>query len=229
MKVSDLLKKATKLKKENKVEEAIKVLDEAYKKGIYEPPSYEMGEDEEYTDFDKLLTLQDLVRKAKYLQEVGKIDESLKYLDELIKSTSNRANYSVWEIDELSNLHNHKAIVLKKEKRFNEEFVERVESYCLAGISLLIKSSEKPKLTGDEFTDELIIENNKRIKKKFGFELKNKIDPKKLLKFVEDNLKKSNIKTDKREIVGFIQSVITQQFKTDKIGKEFKKLIKGSL
>ena len=229
MKVSDLLKKATKLKKENKVEEAIKVLDEAYKKGIYEPPSYEMGEDEEYTDFDKLLTLQDLVRKAKYLQEVGKIDESLKYLDELIKSTSNRANYSVWEIDELSNLHNHKAIVLKKEKRFNEEFVERVESYCLAGISLLIKSSEKPKLTGDEFTDELIIENNKSIKKKFGFELKNKIDPKKLLKFVEDNLKKSNIKTDKREIVGFIQSVITQQFKTDKIGKEFKKLIKGSL
>ena len=229
MKVSDLLKKATKLKKENKVEEAIKVLDEAYKKGIYEPPSYEMGEDEEYTDFDKLLTLQDLVRKAKYLQEVGKIDESLKYLDELIKSTSNRANYSVWEIDELSNLHNHKAIVLKKEKRFNEEFVERVESYCLAGISLLIKSSEKPKLTGDEFTDELIIENNKSIKKKFGFELKNKIDPKRLLKFVEDNLKKSNIKTDKREIVGFIQSVITQQFKTDKIGKEFKKLIKGSL
>ena len=39
MKVSDLLKKATILKKENKVEEAIKVLDEAYKKGIYEPPS----------------------------------------------------------------------------------------------------------------------------------------------------------------------------------------------
>ena len=70
------------------------VLDEAYKNGIYEPPSYEMEEDEEYTDFDKLLTLQDLVRKAKYLQEIGKIDESLKYLDELIKSTSSRANYS---------------------------------------------------------------------------------------------------------------------------------------
>ena len=118
MKVRDLLKKATKLKKENKVEEAIKVLDEAYNNGIYEPPSYEMEEDEEYADFDKLLTLQDLVRKAKYLQEIGKIDESLKYLDELIKSTSSRANYSVWEIDELSNIHNHKAIVLKKEIKF---------------------------------------------------------------------------------------------------------------
>ena len=46
----------------------------------------------EYTDFDKLLTLQDLVRKAKYLQEIGKIDESLKYLDELIKSTLRVAN-----------------------------------------------------------------------------------------------------------------------------------------
>ena len=107
-----------KLKKENKVEEATKVLDEAYNNGIYEPSSYETEEDEEYADFDKLLTLQDLVRKAKYLQEIGKIDESLKYLDELIKSTSSRANYSVWEIDELSNIHNHKAIVLKKEKRF---------------------------------------------------------------------------------------------------------------
>ncbi len=229
MNVRDLLKKATKLKKENKVEEAIKVLDEAYKKGIYEPPSTEVESEDEYIDFDKLLTLEDLVRKAKYLQEVGKINQALNYLDELIVSTSKRANYSVWEIDELSKLHNHKAIVLKKEKRYDEEFVERVESYCLAGISLLIKSSEKPKLTGDEFTDELIIENNKSIKKKFGFELKNKIDPKRLLKFVEDNLKKSNIKTDKREIVGFIQSVITQQFKTGKIGKEFKKLIKGSL
>mgnify|MGYP003689168731 CR=1 FL=1 len=130
MKVRDLLKKATKLKKENKVEEAIQVLDEAYKKGIYEPPSHQMEEDEEYTDFDKLLTLQDLVRKAKYLQEIGKIDESLTYLDELIKNTSSRANYSVWEIDELSNVHNHKAIVLKKEKRFNEEFIERLKS-CL--------------------------------------------------------------------------------------------------
>ena len=151
MKVRDLLKKATKLKKENKVEEAIKILDEAYKNGIYEPPSYEMEEDEEYTDFDKLLTLQDLVRKAKYLQEIGKIDESLKYLDELIKSTSSRANYSVWEIDELSNIHNHKAIVLKKEKRFNEEFIERLKSYCLRGISANLKSASKDKFLSKNF------------------------------------------------------------------------------
>ena len=226
MKVRDLLKKATKLKKENKVEEAIKVLDEAYKNGIYEPPSYEMEEDEEYTDFDKLLTLQDLVRKAKYLQEIGKIDESLKYLDELIKSTSSRANYSVWEIDELSNLHNHKAIVLKKEKRFNEEFIERIKSYCLRGISTNIKANKKPSKTGDDFIDELKLKDFKRNRKDWLFTLENLLEPKRLLKFIEDNSKKTTIKFDKREVVGFVQLVINQQFKTDKIGIEFKKLIK---
>lgn len=121
MKVSNLLKKATKLKKENKVEEAIKVLDEAYKKGFYQPSSMELSLSEmKDIDSDNILSLQDLVRKAKYLQEIGKIDESLKYLDELIKSTSSRANYSIWEIDDLSSLHNHKAIVLKKE--WEEEY-----------------------------------------------------------------------------------------------------------
>ena len=92
MNVRDLLKKATKLKKENKIEDAIKTLDQAYKKGIYEPPSHEISEDEDYTDFDKLLSLQDIVRKAKYLQELGKIDEALNYLDELLsipKDTNN--------------------------------------------------------------------------------------------------------------------------------------------
>jgi len=226
MKVGDLLKKATKLKKENKVEEAIQVLDEAYKKGIYEPPSHQMEEDEDYTDFDKLLTLQDLVRKAKYLQEIGKIDASLTYLDDLIKNTSSRANYSVWEIDELSNVHNHKAIVLKKEKRFNEEFIERVKSYCLRGISLNIKTNKKPEKTGDNFTDEFNLKNFNRNKKTFSSELKNLLDPIRLLKFVEDNSKKTQISFDKKEVVGFIQLVINNHYKTDKISIELKKLIK---
>ena len=69
MKVSALLKKANKLKKENKVEEAIKVLDEAYEKGIYQPSSFEMEEDQKYTDSDNILSLQDLVRKAKISSE----------------------------------------------------------------------------------------------------------------------------------------------------------------
>ena len=211
MKVSALLKKANKLKKENKVEEAIKVLDEAYEKGIYQPSSFEMEEDQKYTDSDNILSLQDLVRKAKYLQVVGKIDEALKYLDQLIKSTSSRANYSIWEIDELSSLHNHKAIVLKKEKRFNEEFIERLKSYSLEGISANLKSASKDISFGKTFVPIL----------------KHYLDPVNLLKFVEDNSKKTTIKFDKREVVRFIQLVINQQYKTDKIGIEFKKLVKG--
>jgi tetratricopeptide (TPR) repeat protein len=210
MKVSDLLKKATKLKKENKVEEAIKVLDEAYEKGIYQPSSFEMKEDQKYTDLDNTLSLQDLVRKAKYLQEIGKIDESLKYLDDLIKPTSGRANYSIWEIDDLSSLHNHKAIVLKKEKRFNEEFIERLKSYSLEGISANLKSANK----------------DISFSKSFVPILKHYLDPVKLLKFIEDNSKKTTIKFDKREVVRFVQLVINQQYKTDRIGIEFKKLVK---
>ena len=85
MNVRTLLKKATCLKKQNKVEDAIKVLEQAYEIGIYEPPSTEVGDVDDYIDEDKLLVLADLVRKAKYLQEIGKIDEALVYLDKLIK------------------------------------------------------------------------------------------------------------------------------------------------
>ena len=56
--------------------------------------------------------------------------------------------------------------------------------------------------------------------------LKHYLDPVNLLKFVEDNSKKTTIKFDKREVVRFIQLVINQQYKTDKIGIEFKKLVK---
>ena len=37
----------------------------------------------------------------------------------------------------------------------------------------------------------------------------------------------TTIKFDKREVVGFVQLVINQHYKTDKIGIEFKKLVKG--
>ena len=56
--------------------------------------------------------------------------------------------------------------------------------------------------------------------------LKHMLDPVKLLKFAEDNSKKTTIKFDKREVVGFTQLVINQQYRTDKIGIEFKKLVK---
>ena len=67
----------------------------------------------------------------------------------------------------------------------------------------------------------------KRNRKDLLFTLENLLDPKRLLKFVEDNSKKTSIKFDKREVVGFVQLVINQHYKTDKIGIEFKKLVKG--
>ena len=57
--------------------------------------------------------------------------------------------------------------------------------------------------------------------------MKHYLDPVKLLKFIEDNSKKTTIKFDKREVVRFVQLVINQQYKTDKIGIEFKKLVRG--
>ena len=210
MNVRTLLKKATSLKKQNKVEEAIKVLDQAYEIGIYEPPSTEVDDVDDYIDEDKLLVLADLVRKAKYLQEIGKKDESLVYLDKLIEDTSSRANYNIWEIHELSDIHNHKAIVLKKEKRYNDEFIERVRSYCLRGIAVNLKANS----------------NNEFLSKNSQEELKNLLDPNRILKFVEDNSKKVSNKFEKKDVVGFIQVVINQQYKTDKIGIEFKKLVK---
>ncbi len=94
----------------------------------------------------------------------------------------------------------------------------------MRGISVNIKSSKKPKKTGDDFIDELNLKGFNRDRKDFLFTLRNLLDPKRLLKFVEDNSKKTEMKFDKREIVGFMQLVITQQYKTDKIVKEFKKI-----
>ena len=82
-KVRELLKKATKLKKQNKIEEAIRVLEEAYSVGELEPAR-------SYSSFivsselDNYYTIEDLVRKSKYLQTAGKIDESLAFLDQII-------------------------------------------------------------------------------------------------------------------------------------------------
>ena len=70
------------------------------------------------------------------------------------------------------------------------------------------------------------MKNFKSNRDKFLFELKNLLDPKRLLNFVEDNSKKSNLKFDKREVVGFIQLVINENYTNDKIGIEFKKIIK---
>lgn len=208
MNVRDLLKKATQLKKEKNIEEAINMLDQAYSKGIYEPPS-QFSDDCSDSKLDQLLNINDLVRKAKYLQELGKFHDSIQYIDNLIEKTSNRANYSVWEIDELSELHNHKAIILKKEKKFNDEFVERMKSYCLSGISATIKSQ-----SNDDF-----------LKKRFQLIQKNYLKEEYIKKFILDNSKKTNIEFNFDQFIKTVQKVIKLEYKTEKIHSEFIKLI----
>jgi len=208
MNVKDLLKKATQLKKEKNIEEAIDMLDQAYSKGIYEPPS-QFSDDFTDSKLDQLLNINDLVRKAKYLQELGKFHDSIQYIDNLIEKTSNRANYSVWEIDELSELHNHKAIILKKEKKFNDEFVERIKSYCLSGISATIKSQ-----SNDDF-----------LKKRFLLIQKNYLKEESIKKFILDNSKKTKIDFNFEQFIKTVQKVIKLEYKTEKIHSEFIKLI----
>ena len=81
------------------------------------------------------------------------------------------------------------------------------------------RSSYPKSFSFSEVSDKFLSEN-------FIPVLKHMLDPVKLLKFVEDNSKKTTIKFDKREVVGFTQLVINQQYRTDKIGIEFKKLVK---
>jgi len=209
MKMRNLLKQATQLKKEKNIEGAIKALDEAYSKGFYEPPS-SFTEDLSESNFDLVLNINDLVRKAKYLQELGKFNESIIYLDNLIVNTSLRANYSVWEIDELSKLHNHKAIILKKEKKFNDEFVERMKSFCLSGISATIKSQSD---------DEFLKERFRKIQNDF---LKVEF----IKKFILDNSKKTKIEFNIDQFIMIVQKVIKLDYKTEKIHDEFIKLLK---
>ena len=143
-KVRELLKKATKLKKQNKIEEAIRVLEEAYSVGELEPAR-------SYSSFivsselDNYYTIEDLVRKSKYLQTAGKIDESLAFLDQIILETNKSAKNNIWEIFSLSSLYDYRSIILKKEKRYNEAFVSKIKYYCLDGIASFHRTGEEKK------------------------------------------------------------------------------------
>ena len=200
----DLLKQATKFKKEGKIQEAINSLEKAYETGVYEPSNVEVMPDE-YVDFDKLIGIVDLVRKAKYLQELGKINDSLNYIDWLINEELPRSSNNGWVVLDLSELFNHKAIILKKEKRYNDEFIARVKSYCLAGISHNMNIDINPK--------------------SFKKKLKTQIDPTNIEKFIDKMIKKVTLNFDKRQLTGLIQVIITQDFKINGFDNKFKKLL----
>ena len=130
MKARDLLKQATKLKKSGNTIEAIKCLEKAYSIGDFESASSNSNDPYSNDGLNNFYTIQDLVRKSKYLQEIGKFKEAIIFIDNLINETTKRTKNSVWEIFDLVNLLEHRAIILNKEKRFDESFVDKVKSYC---------------------------------------------------------------------------------------------------
>ena len=220
-----LLKKATQLKKLKKIDEAINKLEEAYAIGSYSYPS-EVTNSVNDEDLDNYITTEDLVRKAKYLQESGKFKEALIYLNELMENTSSRANKSVWEIFDLSKLYNHRAIILKKEKNFKEEFLDRIRSYCLDGVATRLSMPPKPTGdTGDELF-RLKFSNYKNDVKRIQNILISNTNPKKLLKFIKDNSANINEKIDYNIIAAFMLKMIMFDTDTDQSLLELKKLIK---
>ena len=213
-----LLKEATKLKKSKQIEKAIKVLEKAYEIGEYDSPSKESSYSENQ-NLDNYFTLDDLVRKAKYLQELGQFDQAISFIDELIDDTQKRTRESVWEIDELSKLHHHKSIILKKEKKYKEEFVNRIKSYCLDGIAMTHKF---PKKTDKSFSDGSYDREVKRIRSI----VKNLADHQNLMTFINKNLKKIKLTEDqKRQLAGFMMKMILLDH-NDEVYKSLKELNK---
>jgi hypothetical protein len=196
-KVRELLKKATKLKKQNKIEEAIRVLEEAYSVGELEPAR-------SYSSFivsselDNYYTIEDLVRKSKYLQTAGKIDESLAFLDQIILETNKSAKNNIWEIFSLSSLYDYRSIILKKEKRYNEAFVSKIKYYCLDGIASFHRTGEEKK------EKNYSVERQKNIVNI----VKTKTNGKFILEFINSNNKKVDLKYDQRQLVEFIMKAI---------------------
>ena len=95
------------------------------------------------------------MRKAKYLQQIGKFKEAITFVDNLIKETTKRTKNSVWEIFDLGKLFEHRAIILNKEKRFDESFIDRVKFYCIDGIATRLSAPIKPKSEPNNEYDKL--------------------------------------------------------------------------
>lgn len=207
MKARELLKEAASLKKKGKIEEAIKILDKAFSIGDLERLSTNSNSVENTEELNNFYTVEDLVRKAKYLQELGKINDALNFLDNLIDETIKKTRKNVWEIFELGKLFQHRAIILKKEKRFNESFVDRVKSYCIDGIAT--------RLTVTKY-------DVKRIKNI----IINKTNQKFILDFFKKDLEKLSFKIDQFRLAGFIMKTIMFENNSDKILKDINNYIK---
>jgi len=215
-----LLKEATKFKKSGNILKAIECLEKAYSIGDFESPSSNTNDPEDSNSLNNFYTIGDLVRKSKYLQDLGRSKESLIFLDNIIKETTKRTQKSVWEISELGKLLQHRAIILNKEKRFNEAFVDVVKSYCIDGIAIRLTAPVKPKSQPENEYDKLKLDNYKSDIKRIQNIIANKTNQKFILDYLENDLKKISVKIDKYRLAAFIMKTIMFENDTSKVLKE---------
>ncbi len=148
---NEFLKEATRLKKEKKYLEAIKMLDKAYEVGT--PGDTPPNEDNpnEITDDIKynIISTDNLLRKGMYLQLAGKPKEGLKYLKNL------RDTY-IKKFDETQdtyylepNIYLQIGRLLDKEKDYKEALKNRALSFLLDSF-LPYFNSRKMQMKNDE-------------------------------------------------------------------------------
>jgi len=226
MNARDLLKQATKLKKSGNIIEAIECLEKAYSVGDFESASSNSNDPYSSDGLNNFYTIQDLVRKAKYLQQIGKFKEAITFVDNLIKETTKRTKNSVWEIFDLGKLFEHRAIILNKEKRFDESFVDRVKSYCIDGIATRLSAPIKPKSKPNNEYDKLKLDLYNSDIKRIQNIIMNKTNQKFILDYFNDDIKKISFKIDKYKLAAFVMKTIMFENNAINILKEVNNYLK---
>lgn len=172
MNCRELLKKATKIYKTKKVKEAIEILDRAYELGEFDYNSKPANDEENF------YTLMDLVRKAKYLNEIGEYEKAIKFIDRLIDKFNKLSKSNPWELYSLKELYEHRAIINRKSKLFHLALIDDIKSFCYNGMALrgtakIEKWLEKrnfeviQNITKPEFINKFLKENSKKINFKY--------------------------------------------------------------
>lgn len=149
---NEFLKEATKLKKEKKYLEAIKMLDRAYEVGTPGDTPLNKDDPNEVTNDIKfnIISTDSLLRKGMYLQLAGKPREALKYLKSLrdlyLKKFDETQDAYYLE----PNIYLQIGRLLDKEKNYKEALKNRALSFLLNSF-LPYFNSKKMNMKNDEY------------------------------------------------------------------------------
>lgn len=148
---NEFLKEATKLKKEKKYLEAIKMLDKAYEVGTPGDTPLNKDDPNEITDDIKfnIISTDSLLRKGMYLQLAGKSKEGLKYLKNLRDLYLKKFDKTQDPYYLEPNIYLQIGRLLDKEKNYKEALKNRALSFLLDSF-LPYFNSKKMHMKNDE-------------------------------------------------------------------------------